>query len=624
MCGIAGFTHPGSDCGPVLASMVETLEHRGPDADGHHVDGRIAFGYRRLAVIDLDGGAQPRVDVETGDVLVFNGEIYGYRELAEGLRRDGVELNDRSDTEVLFRMILRYGVEEALERVDGMFAFAFYEGRSGRLYLARDRFGEKPLFYGAHNGALVFASEIKALRRHPAFRQAGLDRKAVHRYLTYEYLPGAESGLEGVQKLRPGHLLVFENGETSIRRYWRPRYGGADTGLGEEQAMDRLDELLEESVRQRLIADVPVGLFLSGGVDSGLLAAIAARQTSAITAFTVRMPETSYDETPAAVRVAKHCGLAHEVVELSNDDVMEAFQAIGSMIDEPLADYSLLPTYLVCRAARKGMTVALGGDGGDELFGGYSSFKARRFSRIMAHLPPALGSLLRNCLNALPAGGGYMSADFVIRHVSQGFGYQADYQNVLWMSPFTEPEKENLWRREALPEDGHGGTFAPIDDLLGDAPKDPVERLLHLFTLTYLPEDILAKVDRASMYNSLEVRAPYLGRAFAEFALSLPPRWKANGFETKVLLKKLAARHLPRDVVYRPKHGFGLPLADLLRGPLYEPVSGVLMDRSNPVAGWFERPLIETYLGQHKSGARDHRKKLWTLYILFLAAARKP
>ena len=622
MCGIAGFPHPGGDAPAVLADMVATLSHRGPDGEGAFVDKAVALGHRRLAIIDLQGGAQPRVDKDSGDALVFNGEIYGYRELAGELRDQGVRLADRSDTEVLFWMIRRFGVEGALERIDGMFAFAFREGKSGRIYLARDRFGEKPLFYGLRDGALVFASEIKAMHRHPAFSAAALDREAVYRYLTYEYLPGESSGFEGILKLRPAHLLIFEDGVARSESYWRPRYVAGEPTLDETRALDRLEELLADSVRRRLVADVPVGLFLSGGVDSGLIAAMAARQSSSVKAYTVRMPEASYDETPHAARVAEHCGLDHEVVELSNTDVLEAFQAIGENIDEPLADYSLLPTYMVCKAARRGLTVALGGDGGDELFAGYSTFKARRFSSLMALLSPALGGALRWGLDRLPPAGGYMNPNFVVRHVSQGFGTRPEHQPYLWMAPFTEAEKTRLWNREFLPP--AVDTFAPIDQwLAAGAPADPVARILYLFTVTYLPEDILAKVDRASMYNSLEVRAPFLDRAFAEFALSLPAEWKIRGLETKYILKKLAARHLPGQTVYRPKQGFGLPLSDLLRGPLHEPVRDVLLDAANPVAGWFEKPAIERYLNEHGQGKRDHRKKLWTLYVLFMAAARQ-
>jgi len=623
MCGIAGFTNPDKNAAAQLAAMSETLMHRGPDGDGLQVGAEAAFAHRRLAVIDPDGGDQPRIDPASGDMLVFNGEIYGYRELAQELRQAGVSLQDASDTEVLFWMLRRLGVEGALERLDGMFAFAFFEGATGRLYLVRDRFGEKPLFYAQAGGRLIFASEIKAMRRHPDLARLGLDRAAVHRYLTFEYLAGGESGFENIAKVQPGHLLVYENGEARSQAYWRPRLGGADAGLTEMDAIDRLEELLDRSVRQRLIADVPVGLFLSGGVDSGLLAAMAARHNNSITAYTVKMPDATYDETPHAVAVARHCGIRHELVDLNEADVTSAFHAVTSMIDEPLADYSLLPTYMVCRAARRGLTVALGGDGSDELFAGYASFQARRFAGLMRFLPQAAGRALRQGLRLFSANEGYMSPKFVLRHVSQGFGAVPDHQNYLWMAPFTESDKDRLWRPEARPPVGRNGTFRVVDELMGpDGPQGGVDRLLHQFTTTYLPEDILAKVDRASMMNSLEVRAPFLDRAFAEYALSLPAGWKTRGGQLKRLLKELAARHLPRDVVFRPKHGFGLPLSALLRGPLREAVSDTLLDASNPVAPWFERAQIERTLDEHQTGRMDHRKKIWTLFILFTVAAR--
>ncbi len=619
MCGIVGFSDPGSNADKIIGAMSRELVHRGPDGKGAYIGNDIALGHRRLAIIDPVGGAQPRIDEHTGDALVFNGEIYGYKKLADELRAAGVDLRDQSDTEVLFWMLRQHGVRGALDRIDGMFAFAFFDGKSGRLFLARDRFGEKPLFYGVRNGKLVFASEIKALRRHPLFRQSCLDRKAVYRYLSFEYLPGESTGFEDIAKLRPGHLLTFNSGNEVSEPYWRPNYGGMNPAIDETQAIDRLDSLLDSSVRRRLIADVPLGMFLSGGIDSSLIAVMAARHSSSITAYTVKMPEASYDETPHAVAVAKHCGISHEVVELTNADVIRAFEAVSGNIDEPLADYSLLPTYMVCQAARRGMTVALGGDGGDELFAGYSTFKARRFSAIMARLPQMLGSALRWGIDRLPISDGYMSMKFVLGHVSQGFGANIDHQPYLWMAPFVRDDKLKLWRRDALPS--AVDSFAPIEEWISyGAPSNPVERLLYLFTVTYLPEDILAKVDRASMMNSLEVRAPFLDRAFAEFAMSLPPKWKIRGSETKYLLKKLAARHLPREEVYRPKHGFGLPLSDLLRGPMHKTVSEVLLDHANPVANWFEKGRIEDYLREHKERKRDHRKKIWTLYILFRTA----
>ena len=372
MCGLAGFT--GGNSRTVVASMLESLVHRGPDSSGTHFGSTITLGHRRLVIIDPYGGDQPCVDSLTGDALIFNGEIYAYQKHADQLRSAGIKLKDKSDTEVLFRTLQCYGVKKTLDKVDGMFAFAYFDGKHRTLSLVRDRFGEKPLFYGVRDGQLVFASEIKALRKHPAFRNVGLDPNAVHRFLTFEYLPGDESGYEHIRKLKPGTIVTFKDGELDEQIYWRPKIGGAPRGLTEDNALDELDQLLNESVRQRLIADVPVGLFLSGGVDSGLLTAMAQRHAQNITAYTVKMPDQSYDETPHAKRIAQHCGVEHKIVELTDSDVSEAFGSVADMLDEPLADYSLLPTYMVCRAARKGMTVALSGDGGDELFGGYQSF----------------------------------------------------------------------------------------------------------------------------------------------------------------------------------------------------------------------------------------------------------
>jgi asparagine synthase (glutamine-hydrolysing) len=624
MCGLAGFTGPGADAQAIVRDMIAALAHRGPDGSGDYVDRDIALGHNRLAVIDLAGGAQPRVEPATGDALIFNGEIYGYRELAAELRRAGVALRDRSDTEVLFQMLRRAGIGDTLAKIDGMFAFAFRDGRSGTLHLARDRFGEKPLFYGLADGHLVFGSELSALRRHPAFRAGGIDREAAFQFLTYEYLPGDRSGREGISKLPPGHLLSFAGGRVEVAPYWQPPRGERSAIADEDEAIARLDALLDSSVKERLVADVPVGIFLSGGVDSGLIAALAARHASAITAFTVKMPALSFDETPHAAKVASHLGIRHEIVELGRDDILGAFNAVSERLDEPLADSSLLPTYLVCQAARRRMTVALGGDGADELFAGYPNFQAQLAAPMMRRVPAAFGAIARRGLALAPASREYMNLRFRLGQLTQGFGLSEDLQSFLWMAPFSLAEKQALWRADALPADPDAASFAPIRALARRGlPDAPLPRLLQLFLQTYLPEDILVKTDRAAMMNSLEVRAPFLARDFAEFAIGLPGHWKLRGLRGKYLLKKLAARLVPPDTVYRPKHGFALPLADLLRTLFFETVRGRLLDRGNPVAGWFNTPVIETLLDEHGSGRRDHAKKLWTLYILFCVAARR-
>src|SRR5271169_6517017 len=632
MCGIAGFTSPGSEAGGVLRAMNWALAHRGPDGSGIFVDRGIALGHTRLAIIDLAGGAQPRVDRASGDALVFNGEIYGYRELADEPRRTGVALCDRSDTEVLFQLIRRLGVRRAVERIDGMFAFAFRDGGSGTVSLVRDRFGEKPLYWGLAEGRLVFASETSALLCHPLFGGTGPDPQAAYSVLLFEYLPGTASGWSGIEKLEPGTILTFADGRISRERYWQPRLDrrAMDHGAaGEDEAAERLGDLLRRSVRQALIADVPVGVFLSGGVDSSLVTALAAEAAPDLTAFTVRVRgegfDGSFDETPHAVAVARHLGVRHEVVELAAVDLVQAFDAVSERLAEPLGDSSLLPTWLVCRAARRLMTVALGGDGADELFAGYPNFAVQRFAPAMRLVPPTFGRMLGRAVMALPSAAGYMNRRFLLRQLSQGFGEAVGRQSFLWMAPFAPENLAALWRRSALPENALARAFAPIDRCAAEAAGlSAVDMLLHLFLVTYLPDDILTKTDRAAMFNSLEVRAPFLDRRFAEYACALPTGLKLRGRTRKYILKRLGRRYLPPAIIDRKKHGFAVPIGALIRTLFRERCRDLLLSRANPVADWFERPALEALLDEHLAGGRDHGKQLWALYILFAVAAHQP
>jgi asparagine synthase (glutamine-hydrolysing) len=626
MCGIAGFTGSDPEARRTVAAMIAALAHRGPDGSGIFVDRGIALGHCRLAIIDPHGGAQPRIDPDSGDALIFNGEIYGYRALQDELRAAGIPLRDNSDTEVLFQLIRRWGVAGAIARLDGMFAFAFRDGATGSLYLARDRFGEKPLYYGLSNGELVFGSEVTALRCHPAFRAVAPDRSAAYGFLVFEYVPGAASGWEGIAKLEPGSILIFRDGRIGIEHYWRPRLDPASAGAVDAQtAADRLDELLRDSVRRRLIADVPVGVFLSGGIDSSLVAAIAMQAAPETTAFTVRIGGSGFDETPHAATVARHLGVRHEIVELGERDLLDACDAITARLGEPLADSSLLPTYLVCRAARERMTVALGGDGADELFAGYPNFPVQRFAPAMRRIPTRLGHLIETIAAALPGDGGYMNWRFLLRQLSHGFGAAPDRQSFLWMAPFAPHDLPDLWRTSAVPEGGLDAAFAPIDRFAAEAGDlSPLERLMHLFLVTYLSDDILAKTDRASMFNSLEVRTPFLDRRFAEYACSLPMSLKLRGRTRKYILKQIARRYLPPAIVERKKHGFAVPIGGLIRTLFRERCHDVLLSRRNPVSDWFERGAIERLLDEHQTGRRDHGKKLWALFMLFTVAANRP
>ncbi len=621
MCGIAGFTAPGPDARAVIAAMNRALAHRGPDGVGSFVDSDIALGHTRLAIIDLAGGAQPRVDL-SGDALVFNGEIYGYQALAEELRAAGIALRDRSDTEVLFQLLRRYGVRDTARRIGGMFAFAFRDGATGAVHLVRDRFGEKPLYYGIAHGQLVFASEAAALFCHPAFADAEPDPLAIYRYLLFEYLPIAGSGWKGIEKLEPGSILTFERGRVTIDHYWRPRL--APRPIRPAAAKERLEELLRGAVRRMVVADRPVGVFLSGGLDSSLVAAFAREAAPDLAAFTVRIGGGGFDETPHAREVARHLGLRHEVVELGENDLLRACDAIGEKLSEPLGDSSLLPSWLVCHAAVRQMTVALGGDGADELFAGYPNFPAQRFAGAMRLVPSAVGRVFRAALAALPAGERYMSWRFRLSQLSQGFGAAPLRQSFLWMAPFARDRLDALWRPAALPENAGETAFTALDRRAAkNAGLPSVEQLLQLFLTTYLPDDILTKTDRASMFNGFEVRAPFLDREVADFACALPTELKLNGWTGKVLLRRLADDHLPPAIVARGKHGFAVPIGGLIRSLFRERCRDVLLSRANPVASWFDRAAIEKLLAEHLAGRRDHGKKLWALYMLVVVAGRR-
>lgn len=607
-----------------MQRMLHAIGHRGPDEKGIEVSRSMALGHLRLAIVDPVGGHQPRIDSVTGDALIYNGEIYGFTAQAAQLSAAGVNLIDRSDTEVLFRLLQREGVKGALERIDGMFAFAYHEGRTGRVYLARDRFGEKPLYWWVRDKMLIFASEPRAILAHPLTHGSPIDLGAVHKFLCYEYLPGTCGFNRGIRKLAPGHLLTWYNGHADVRRYWQPEpdeHGSERFGETEEHKLERLDALLDATVRDRLVADVPVGVFLSGGIDSSVVAAFVGKYAPGLTAFTVKMPEASYDETPAAVSLAQSLQLSHQVIELDNATLLAAFHALTDKLDEPFADASMLPTWVLCRAARQHVTVALGGDGADELFAGYVSFQANRAAGTLACIPGWIGKMSRSVLTSLPSGGSYMSLDFMLRQLSQAVGLPPARQWAACMAPFSPEELDRLWRPEVRAV-AEASAEDPVGDLLNGHSSErwSTADLLRLFSATYLPENILLKVDRAAMYVSLEVRAPYLGREFAEYAMSLPSSDKLQGFSTKYLLRKLALRHIPREIVKRKKHGFALPMAQLLRGALREPVGAALLEPNSALHEWFERKEIERLWRSHQDGI-DHRKKIWTLYSLAAAAA---
>ena len=607
MCGLAGFAGRGSRAD--LQRMTAALAHRGPDGDGFHIDEirRVFLGHRRLAIVDLAAGDQPMWN-EDGQVgVVFNGELYNHAELRQQLVRCGHRFaSHHSDTEVLVHGWEEWGEELPL-RLNGMFAFAIYDRRRPCLFLARDRFGEKPLYYAARRGLFAFASELSALACHPDVSRS-LDQRALQKLFAYGYIPAPHAMLEGTRKLPGGHWLRFDIADATlcVRPYWRFQIE-PDDSLGveaEPRLIEELTGLLGQAAERRLMSDVPLGVFLSGGLDSSLvLAALAAaRPNDRFDTFTIGFTEPSFDESPYASAVAAHLGSHHHQRMLEMDGARELIPSVLSRLDEPLGDASILPTAMLCGFAREHVTVALSGDGGDELFAGYDPFLALKPAELYSRFMPASGHRsLRKLAGLLPISQANMSLDFKLRRSLMGLSYPASIRLPVWMAPLEPRDLAEMMEAPLRVGDVYDEAIALWDS--GES-KPPVDRALEFFTTFYLQDDILAKVDRAAMMSSLETRAVFLDNDLVEFCRHLPNHFKLRNGERKYLLKQVARRLLPKAIVERKKKGFGIPLAKWLRTvpaePPLRPIDGV-------------RPAwVRHAWDEHRSGHADQRLFLWT------------
>jgi asparagine synthase (glutamine-hydrolysing) len=608
MCGILGYasTRPAPD-GSMLIAARETLHHRGPDDHGvwWSSDCRVGLGHRRLSIIDLTpGGHQPMIDATGELVVVFNGEIYNFKDLRRELAGHGHRFHTASDTEVLLAAYRQWGFDCIL-RLNGMFAFALYDDARRRLFLARDRAGEKPLYYRVDDSGLRFGSELKALTRDPSMSRR-IDPVGLDCYLAMGYVPGERTILSGVNKLPPAHAMSFdvETGNASTWRYWQiPAVDPAASEATESALLEELEPLLEDAVRRQLVADVPVGVLLSGGTDSSLITAMAVRSAARVKTFTVRFPGFArYDETPHARLIARHFGTDHAELEAEQTSV-ELLPALARQYDEPMADSSMIPTYLVSRLIRQHCTVALGGDGGDELFGGYGHYRRLlRLASYTGNIPRSLRRGVASAASMLPVG-------FHGRNWLQALGSDFDCDI---------PPVEGLFdagtRRRLMAGRDWSTTADAIRASRTPATRDVVQRATRMDFENYLAEDILVKVDRASMLNSLEVRAPFLDHRLVEFAFAkVPSSLKATSVSLKVLLKKLCARLLPPAFDQQHKWGFSIPLADWLRT---DPWTGyfhdVLLAGSDSL---FSRRAVQDLFDGHRKG-RNNAERLFAL-ILF-------
>jgi asparagine synthase (glutamine-hydrolysing) len=610
VCGIAGFLAPPGERAErgLIERMTATLRHRGPDALGYHVEGRIALGVARLRVIDLETGDQPIAN-ENGSVhVVLNGEIYNFVALREELRGLGHRFATRSDTEVIAHAWEEYG-EHGLEHLNGMFALALWDRRREQLLLARDRMGEKPLYYAEVDGWLVFGSELRAVLAHPAVGRE-LDLHAVSRYLAYDFVPDPHSMIRGVRKLAPAEALVASDGKVIRSRYWdlafRPEPAVDEATWGE-----RIRARLDEAVRLRLASDVPVGCFLSGGIDSTAVTTTAARLRSGIRTFSVGYAESPHDERRFARLVAERYGTRHEELVVSGSDALAVLPEVGALMDEPLADMSFVPLHLLARAAKRSVTVALSGDGGDELFAGYPTMAADWWHRGFARLPRPLRDALGAAARRLPG-----PADG-LREFLRALDYPSDVRNQTLLGGWPPERAMPLFSPAARAGVLGFDAYRDIDAVLaGCESRDVRDRLIYRYCKLYLAGQNLANADRASMAASLELRAPLLDHTFVELTAKIPARLKFRGFRgLKRLFKQALADRLPREIATRGKQGFGVPLDVWLRGPLRSAARELLDVDRLARAGVFDPATVSRLLVEHQDGARSHARILWALLV---------
>jgi len=565
MCGITGYFGQGNQ--GILGSMTDALYHRGPDDKGFYCERNIGLGHRRLSIIDLSAvGRQPMAN-ETGDIwLAFNGEIYNYQDLRKQLKGQH-NLKSQTDTEVIIHLYEELG-ENVFSQLSGMFAIALYDKQKNKLILARDRFGKKPLYWarlaarqGRFGQTLIFASELKSFFRHPDFKKE-LNLEALDKYLTYEYVPTPHSIFKGVYKLEPGTYLVYDGHNIIKQRFWDISF--QPNNLSFDQAKLELDKRLDQATCSRLMSDVPLGIFLSGGIDSSTIAYYAQKNSQTkIKTFSIGFKEASFDESNYARQVAQHLGTEHHEQILSADDLLKFLPKVADLLDEPLADASIIPTYLLSKFTREKVTVALGGDGGDELFCGYDTFLAERLGAWYEYWP--FKTMVAKLAEALPTSFNNISFDFKIKKFLSGFDYSKKYRHQVWLGSFADKQKQKLFSPDIKQSLSSANTFSDIDNYLSQlGDKNYYNQLIYLYLKTYLMDDILVKVDRASMFNSLEVRAPFLDWPLVDFINGLPLDYKFRGRQSKYILKKLMEDKLPKEVVYRPKKGFGIPIAEWL------------------------------------------------------------
>ena len=616
MCGIAGKLNNDSkkhvDTAAVRA-MCQTLYHRGPDDEGIHVDGPVGLGMRRLSIIDLAGGHQPICNEDGTVWVVFNGEIYNYRELRPNLEVLGHRFVTNSDTEAIVHLYEEYG-PEFVQHLRGMFAIALWDKSRETLLLVRDRLGIKPLYYAALGDRLVFGSELKALLADGVSRE--IDRQALHEYLSYNYVPGPRTIFSAVRKLQPGHRLIARRGSVTIESYWRPE-PAAESAQGRTEPIayyvERLTELLKEAVRYRLIADVPLGVFLSGGLDSSTVVAMMREVSSdPVKTFSIGFEDQSFNELPFARMVARHFETEHHEFVV-RPDAVDLVPKLVHFFDEPFADSSAIPCYYLSELARQHVTVALGGDGGDEVFAGYETYAAYKVASLYRGLSPRLTGMIPSLVSRLPVSHKKISFDYKAKRFVQGALLPPERAHYAWKEVFSPEMKQDLYAPgHSAYEDPYGAFERQFDDCRDAA---MLSRLQYVDLRVYLPDDILVKVDRTSMAHSLEARVPLLDHKLVEFAATIPPELQLRGLRKKYLLKRAMAHRLPGQILNRKKGGFNVPVPAWLRHDLHDYIRDVLSDKRLREQGFFNPAFVQQMIRDHADLKADYSRNLWGLLI---------
>lgn len=613
MCGIVGFNNPDNNADKTIISMIDAIDYRGPDEKNILINEKLAIGHNRLSIIGLNFGKQPCIDPKSRNVLVFNGEIYNFLEIQKKLQNKNIFFKSSSDTDTLFYCLLNFGVDETIRLLDGMFSFVYFDDKKNKIYLVKDKFGEKPLYYYYDNKNFVFSSEIKSILKNNKVNQK-LSTFSLNKYLFFDYVPNPLTLFENIFKVEPGEIITYSlNNFLEKKKYIKYEKNiNLNKGFSNE---NNFKSVLENSIKSRLISDVPLGIFLSGGLDSSLITAIAKKYDNNITTHTIKFEETSYDESIYAKEVAQYFKIKHFEYNINKNELTNNWDNIIKNLDDPINDSSLIPTYLLSKYSKNSIKVALTGDGSDELFGGYINFKVLFFSSFLKKINSKgfIKEILKLIIKKLPNNDKYMSNKFLFNQLTNGLGKNEFLQTIYCMSSFNE---DNIFELTNNEFDVNKYLFK----ILSEFKNSNINKhnfLTYYFLKYYLSDNILVKSDRSSMMNSIELRSPFLSHELSDYILQMQRNEKYNLFKSKINLRKIASSYLPNHIVNRKKHGFALNTSNLIKKEFNKKIKETLFDKSNILFDRFDNQYINKLIFDHENNLLDNRKKIWSLFTIF-------